>query len=655
MLTTLGLGAVLLLSACGGGTSSGGTGSDSTPPSLTITSQETASSVTYHLTGTVSDDVGVDTVSYTVNGDEPREATVTEGAFDVTLTLRAGDNAIRITVSDAAGNEITRTHTVTYTPAGGASLTIEVTGLPSGVAASVTVEDGGGYSRSLDAGATLAGLEPGTYTFTVNDATSEIYTYTGSASQGSIDLTAGDDATVTIDYQPIDGALDLTIDGLPAGTPAQVSLTPQVGSQTRYDESRLIPHVPPGTYTLTAPQLRGTDYELYALPSPSVTVTVRAGVTTQRGVSFEQVSGDLEITITPVAGGDVTVNQPGLSYHQGVAGSTTLMGLYAATTGTVYYLTPADVREDGYDWTADGTTVTVQRRATADATVTYTATNGALHVTVSNPGAAVAGDVDVTTLAGDPILDHVTSEATAPYLDAGTYHVWTHAVTDGDYRYARLPYVIDDFNYAAYVYDGRTAQVDVTYGPVTGILAIDVTGIADGAMPDITVTGNGTNVSVDTVTQAVKYLYEGSYGIAAANIRGSRYDYAPNPASQTKAVTPGAETPASVRYVATNGALQIAFSGTIPSGESYSADISDGSVTKTLTRSTAGTKTEAYLAARAYTVTAPSFTIGQCGRTATVTSYIPAVSDSTPVVENGKTRQVSVTYSSNTIDCSGSP
>jgi glucose/arabinose dehydrogenase len=85
-------------------------------------------------------------------------------------------------------------------------------------------------------------------------------------------------------------------------------------------------------------------------------------------------------------------------------------------------------------------------------------------------------------------------------------------------------------------------------GASTGSLAITVTGLPAGISAVVRVTGPA-NFSRDIVgSQALANLAPGSYTIAAASAMSGAVTYAPNPATQTVTVAPGATAIAAIGY-----------------------------------------------------------------------------------------------------------
>jgi len=103
---------------------------DTQSPSVTITGPATGTTVgsgSVSVTGTASDDVGVTSVRYSLNGGGPHACSGTT-SFACTVTgLAAGANTVTVHAADAAGNDATATVNVSYTAATGDSFNIDLT------------------------------------------------------------------------------------------------------------------------------------------------------------------------------------------------------------------------------------------------------------------------------------------------------------------------------------------------------------------------------------------------------------------------------------------------------------------------------------------------------------------------------------------------
>lgn len=635
---------------------------------------------TNHLTVTINNPSGTG-ANVTVTGPgisaTPLTATSTlTGLADGTYTIAAANitsggvtyvpNQTSQTVPLSGGQNGSATVTYTQQGATTASLNVAISGLQNGTAASVEVTgtSATNFDQVLTAGGTLSGLQPDTYTITVHPVSGTHYSYTGTASPSSVTLVAGDSPTVNVTYAATDGALNMTVSGLPVNTTAGAQLAPypsgSPGTTYNINASGLISHIAPGTYSFVINQVTGSNQELYDDTADSgATITIAAGATQSKTLAYTQVSGDLQIVINGVTTADVSVTQPGLGYTSPtITQSVTLKGLYASATGTTYYVNANAVNNLVYDFsgTASPTNPAVHRQQTTTVTVTYTASDGALAVNITGLPSGLAADVHVVDPTNTIGFSPLTQSGTYYRLPAGTYNVEVTKVSDSNFTYAFVPYTATNpYTFQVTVTNGNTAQAAVTYGAITGILDVTVNGITDSATPDVTVTGTSSNSYPVTSTglTALKFIGADTYTTSANNITGNLYHYAPSPASQSIHVGQGQTQAQTVTYVASDGALQITFSGPHPNLSSYDAVVTPPSGPNfTLTTSSANTPvTKPYLAQGSYTVVPDPYTSNSCPTGATVTRYKYTMTPSAPSVTNGQTESISVVYSTFQFQC----
>ncbi len=79
-------------------------------------------------------------------------------------------------------------------------LSINITGLPTGVSAQVTVSGPNGYSTSVNNSELLTGLEPGEYVIAANDVTSSGTTYVPQPRSATVTVAVNSAATATVSY-----------------------------------------------------------------------------------------------------------------------------------------------------------------------------------------------------------------------------------------------------------------------------------------------------------------------------------------------------------------------------------------------------------------------------------------------------------------------
>jgi len=83
---------------------------------------------------------------------------------------------------------------------GTGTLNVQITGLPSGLNAAVTVAGPGGFSQTFTGSTALNSLQPGNYTITAATVRSGIDVYTGNPATQSKTVTAGSSTTATVAY-----------------------------------------------------------------------------------------------------------------------------------------------------------------------------------------------------------------------------------------------------------------------------------------------------------------------------------------------------------------------------------------------------------------------------------------------------------------------
>ncbi len=145
---------------------------------------------------------------------------------------------------------------VTPQPPANGSLAVNVSGLPAGTNASLTVTGPNSFSQA-PTGTTTISVAPGSYTVAAASVTANTVQYTATVSGSPATVASNATATVTVTYSavaPVNGSLAVTITGLPTGTNAAVTVTgPNNFSQTRTATGTI--SVPPGAYTVAAAQV----------------------------------------------------------------------------------------------------------------------------------------------------------------------------------------------------------------------------------------------------------------------------------------------------------------------------------------------------------------------------------------------------------------
>lgn len=165
------------------------------------------------------------------------------------------------------------------------SLAVEVSGLPSGLEADVTVSGPNGFVRVVGHSETLAALPSGTYTVAAVGVSSGSAQYMPSPPSQSVQISGGEAASAQVLYTTGNGALAITVSGLPAGTDAAITVSGPGGYSRQVTGSETLTGLGSGQYTLTALAVTSGSDQYSPAPS-SQTKTVGVGTTVPAVVSY---------------------------------------------------------------------------------------------------------------------------------------------------------------------------------------------------------------------------------------------------------------------------------------------------------------------------------------------------------------------------------
>lgn len=172
------------------------------------------------------------------------------------------------------------------------TLVVNVSGLPAGVDADVTVT-GTGFVQALTASATLDDLDAGLYVVSAASVTDGSDEYGPVITGSPADVQAGGSVTVSVEYVFLDpaetGTLDVNVVGLPAGVDADVSITGPGGFNASATNSTTFGGLTPGYYDVAANDVNsgGSTYQVSVDVSPAL---VLPNETTTVTVTYDQVA-----------------------------------------------------------------------------------------------------------------------------------------------------------------------------------------------------------------------------------------------------------------------------------------------------------------------------------------------------------------------------
>lgn len=351
------------------------------------------------------------------------------------------------------------------------SLTVAVSGLPGGVAATVTVTSPSGFTRAVTVTETLAGLEPGTYTVTALaiDASNGRYAPTP-ATQTVPVVASTTPATASVSYALATGSMTIAVTGLPFGTNGAVTVTGANGFSRAVTLSTTLTTLEPGSYVVTAADVP-TAEDRFAPSAASQTVSIVAGsVPVAVVVTYALASGRLSVTVTGLPAGfstranDITPTAAAnaavtISGPDGYTRTITATTLIIQLKPGVYTVTASDVVSGGFTYrpTPSAITVTVAASTTATtASISYAVINGSLTVTVTGLPQGVNASVTVSGPSGFTQL--LTGTTTLASRAPGSYSIAAASVTSGATNYDPLP-----TSQVATVIVGAATSVSVAY------------------------------------------------------------------------------------------------------------------------------------------------------------------------------------------------
>ena len=507
---------------------------------------------------------------------------------------------------------------------GNGSLAVDISGLPTGAAASVQVTGPAGFAAALTASQVLAGLAPATYQVAAGTVTVGGFNYTPSAATQTVAVPAGGAATASVVYAVADGALVINVSGVPGGATPSLQVAGPGGYSNSLSVSTTLSHLAPGSYVVNPGSFVSSGYGFSA--GPAQTATVGAGATATLSFGYAASTGSLAVSISGLPSATaaaVQVSGPG-AFNASLTGSQSLTSLAPGS----YQLTTSAVVALPYDYlaTAAVQTVLVSAGSTAPASVAYAATTGALAVSISG---VPSGAVPAVAVTGPGAFSaSVSASQTLSRLVPGTYQVAAANFTFGGFTYAATATV------QAPVKAGSTAPAPIAYAATDGSLSVDMTSAVTPSSPSVAVTGPGGYSTTLAASKLLSNLVPGTYQVAASDFASGNYDYSASPANQSVAVSAGATASAPLVYGATTGALGVGISG-LPTGVSASVQVSGpASYAASLTAS----QTLAHLAPGTYQVTAANVING-------TSTYLAAPVGQSLAVSGGATKSSAVGYS----------
>ncbi len=166
------------------------------------------------------------------------------------------------------------------------SLAVQVNGLPAGTSADLVVTGPEGFNRPLSASETLTALAPGTYTVAASNVTSGNASFVATPASQSVAVSGSDTpSSAAVTYGTANGALTVTVVGLPPGTAAAITVSGPSGFSQTVTASRTLTGLTPGSYVVDAASVSSGGAQYNGNPATQ-TVAVATNATSSAGVAY---------------------------------------------------------------------------------------------------------------------------------------------------------------------------------------------------------------------------------------------------------------------------------------------------------------------------------------------------------------------------------
>jgi hypothetical protein len=312
---------------------------------------------------------------------------------------------------------------------------LTTSGVPADAAPVLTLT-GNGLTRALSGAATLDSLPVGSYTVSAVPLTVAGVRYAPAPREQSVTISTGATTTVTVAFAVVPTVVDIPVTGLPAGTPANITLLSPSGEAVAVTGTTRISPAVAGRWRLSAVSVSGGGATY--LPTPTARdTTVSAGDTLSLPVHYAITTGAIAVVVSGLpsgASGSVAVTGPG-GFSRTLTATTTLTllapGSYTVSaasvgTGATTYV-PVPVSQQ----------VTVVASLVASpATVSYALATGAVTIATSGiPGSATP----TFALSGTGAPRSVSGAGTVSALEVGSWTITANTIVSGATTYTPTP------------------------------------------------------------------------------------------------------------------------------------------------------------------------------------------------------------------------
>ena len=188
-------------------------------------------------------------------------------------------------------------------------LTVSIDGTPTSAQAAVRVSGPNGFNQTIATSTTFPGVDPGFYLVVAPEIVADQQRFSASPSSRQVQLGPGlTPTTVAVRYAQTTGNLTFAVNGLPAGTAADISVTGPAASYVVGATQDLV-GVRAGQYTVNVKSVTSGGV-LYVPNFTTQTVSLSAAATVVVIVNYARSDGPLNLTID-----GVTITQSVQTYN----------------------------------------------------------------------------------------------------------------------------------------------------------------------------------------------------------------------------------------------------------------------------------------------------------------------------------------------------
>jgi hypothetical protein len=338
------------------------------------------------------------------------------------------------------------------------------------------------------------------------------------------------------------GSLLVTINGLPAGAQAGITVTGPGGFSRTVTATTTLTQLGAGQYTVTASDVTH-DGSTYAGAPSSQSYAVGAGASvTTPAVSYVLATGTLSVTTAglPQSTNAAIVIAGPAGYSRTISSATNIVGLKPGQ----YSVEAREVQlpNGRYAGTPGMQLVNVTATVTPVlAHIAYALSSGILQINISGLPAGTSAAVNVAgpanysrTLTEETVLDNLTP---------GTYHVAAQHVVSGS-LFTPAP-ALQQVQVEA---SAERSVASITYVSAGTSLSVQIVGLPGSIAGRVTLTGPNAYSKQISASEVIGGLAAGAYTVVAQPVSASCNTYTAAPSSQNVTVTPGQGTAATVTY-----------------------------------------------------------------------------------------------------------